>query len=219
MNKAGEYLMSQRSEIVSLVPDGAKKILDVGCAAGDVGLAIKKKLECEVVGIEIDSKKAEIASSKMDKVIIGDVEKTDPSLKAGYFDCIIFADVLEHLKTPAEVLKKYIGYLKDDGLIVISIPNIRHIKVLFDLIALGEWEYRPSGIMDEGHLRFFTLKSSKRMIEEAGLLPILKNRIFSLKGSKYLNMITFGIFKNFLTAQYVFLAKKRPVAFGKNANA
>ena len=74
--------MSQRSEIVALIPDSAKKILDIGCASGEVGSAIKKKLECEVVGIEIDNKKAQAAASKINKVIVGDAEKIDSSLNA-----------------------------------------------------------------------------------------------------------------------------------------
>jgi len=201
--------IGQRPEIAGLVPDGAKKILDVGCSTGDVGFLIKDRIKCEVFGIEIDSEKASQASSKLDKVITGDIEAMDPGLDKGYFDCIIFADVLEHLRAPLKTVKKYSYYLKDDGIFIISLPNVRHIKVLFDTIVLGEWKYEPFGIMDETHLRFFTLKSSRRMIEEAGLEPILKKRIFSLKGSRIINFLTLGIFKNFLTAQYVFVAAKK----------
>jgi hypothetical protein len=103
----------------------------------------------------------------------------------------------------------FIRYLKDDGYIVVSIPNIRHFSVLFELIARGEWEYRTSGIMDEGHLRFFTNKSFKRLIRKVGLEIVSMNRIFSIKGSYALNVVTLGIFRDFLTAQYVFLLKKQ----------
>jgi 2-polyprenyl-3-methyl-5-hydroxy-6-metoxy-1,4-benzoquinol methylase len=198
-----------RPEIVNLISLDARHVLDVGCANGDVGLSIKNHRICEVVGIELCEAKAKIASSKIDRVIAGNVETIDPDLKKKYFDHIVFADVLEHLKDPICVLCKYIGYLKDDGYIVVSIPNIRHFSVLFELIARGEWEYRTSGIMDEGHLRFFTNKSFKRLIRKVGLEIVSMNRIFSIKGSYALNVVTLGIFRDFLTAQYVFLLKKQ----------
>jgi 2-polyprenyl-3-methyl-5-hydroxy-6-metoxy-1,4-benzoquinol methylase len=198
-----------RMEIINLIPANAVKILDIGCAAGGVGLLIKEGRACEIIGIEIDNEKAKIASSKLDKVIVGNVETIDPQLKQGYFDCMIFADVLEHLREPSEVLKKYSHYLKEDGCFIISIPNVRHVKVIFDLVVLGEWRYEPFGIMDRTHMRFFTLKSFRRLMQEAQVIPVSIDRIFSLKGSRLFNLLTLGLFKDILTAQYVFLAKKK----------
>ena len=211
MAKTQKPVVGRRPEIADLVPMNAKKILDVGCHAGDVGALIKSRIDCKVCGIEIDREKAAQASSKLDKVITGDIEAMDTGLDKGSFDCIIFADVLEHLKNPLKTLKKYGDYLKDDGIFIISLPNVRHIKVLFDTAVLGEWKYESFGIMDETHLRFFTLKSSRRMFREAGLRSVLKNRIFSLKGSRLINFLTLGIFKDLLTAQYVFVVYKKKV--------
>jgi 2-polyprenyl-3-methyl-5-hydroxy-6-metoxy-1,4-benzoquinol methylase len=170
--------ISERPEILGLIPGNAGKVLDIGCAYGDVGASIKGRFRCEVVGIEIDDEKAKIAASKLDRVIVGDVETTDLQINGADFDCIIFADVLEHLKDPRNVLRKYGRYLKDGGVFIISIPNVRHLKVLFELVFLGEWKYRPCGLMDEGHLRFFTLKSFKRLMESAfGKQNILRQGI------------------------------------------
>lgn len=197
-----------RPEIVSLIPPGSSKILDVGCGAGDVGHSAKRIMPCEVTGIEIDSVKAKTAASKIDRVINADAETFDSELPSGYFDCVIFADVLEHLKDPLAALAKYLKYLREGGVFVISVPNVRHFKVLFDLILLGDWKYEPFGLLDEGHIRFFTLKSFRRLMKKAGVRPVSVKRIFSIKGSKYLNVMTFGIFRNFFTAQYVFCARK-----------
>lgn len=202
-------LMSQRLEIVDLVPKNTARILDVGCSEGDFGSSVKKRFHCEVFGIEIDREKASKASSKLDKVIIGDVEQIDPKLSSNSFDCIVFADVLEHLKEPAEVLKRYLNYLRPDGCLVISIPNIRHLTVISELLLRGEWRYRQSGIMDKGHLRFFTIKSFLRLLEESNIYPVRIKRVFSLKGSRIFNFFTLGIFKEFLTAQYLLLAKNK----------
>ena len=77
-----------------------------------------------------------------------------------YFDIIVFADILEHLKEPLEVLKRYKKYLKDDGYIIISIPNIANWKIRFKSL-LGRFEYNEYGILDSGHLRFFNEKSQR----------------------------------------------------------
>lgn len=199
----------QRPEIAELIPGNAFKILDIGCSQGDVGAYIKRTPGREVFGIEIDKEKADKASLKLDRVVVGDVERMEPPFDDGYFDCIIFADVLEHLRDPLKVLLSYKRFLKKDGSFIISIPNVRHIKVVFNLLVKGEWKYEPSGIMDESHLRYFTLSSSRRLLESAHLEPVLKKRIFSLKGSRLFNFFTFGIFKDFLTSQYIYMAGKK----------
>ena len=202
-------IINQRSEILDLVPHDVRRVLDVGCGQADVALTVKRRFDCEVTGIEIDKAKASIAASRIDRVITADAASLEGQLSPGYFDCIIFADVLEHLKDPCGLLKWYKRYLKKGGSMVISVPNVRNLKVLFELIFAGEWEYRAHGILDEGHLRFFTLKSFRRLMYEARVTPICMKRIFSIKGSGLMNMLTLGLFRDFFTGQYVFLAKDK----------
>jgi len=83
-----------------------------------------------------------------------------------YFDCIIFADILEHLKDPLVLLKNATSFLSDGGVIIASIPNIRHHTTIINLLFKGYWPYRERGIHDKTHLRFFTLKNIKEMIED-----------------------------------------------------
>jgi 2-polyprenyl-3-methyl-5-hydroxy-6-metoxy-1,4-benzoquinol methylase len=91
---------TSRKDIQSLIPDNANKILDVGCSTGILGYQIKQKNKnVEVIGIEIDEEMAKIAKNRLDRVIVGDVEKIDfkKYFEPDYFDCIILADILEHL--------------------------------------------------------------------------------------------------------------------------
>ncbi len=111
--------------------------------------------KCEVVGVEIDTKSAHKAKKFCNEVIVGDVESLKLSTKYHYyFDYILFADVLEHIKEPLLVLKKFKKYLKDDGCIIVSLPNISYwrmrIKFLF-----GNFEYNETGLLDNTHIRFF----------------------------------------------------------------
>lgn len=209
MIKDTQSLVNPRPEIVGLVPDEARKVLDIGCGNGNVALALKDKVRREVTGIEFDRKKAAEAALKLDNVIVGDIETLELKFDRGYFDCIIFGDVLEHLRNPLETLKRVLGHLGDNGRVIISIPNIRHVKILFDLAIRGEWRYESFGILDEGHLRFFTYKSLMEFIKDAGLEVIHMDNIFSLKGSRIFNTMTFGLFKELLTAQFVILARRK----------
>jgi 2-polyprenyl-3-methyl-5-hydroxy-6-metoxy-1,4-benzoquinol methylase len=77
--------------------------------------------------------------------------------------------VLEHLFEPEEVLKKYMKYLKKDGGIIASIPNIKNYTILSDLVIRDRFEYRDAGILDRSHLRFFTKKEIINMFERAGM--------------------------------------------------
>lgn len=145
-----------------------KKVLDVGCADGN----ISEKLylhECEIVGIEIDAESAQRAKQYCKEVIVSDVESIELNDEyANYFDIILFADVLEHLKEPLAVLKRFKHYLKDDGYIIISIPNIANWRMRIKLL-LGHFDYHDYGILDKTHIRFFNEKSAKNLIYDANL--------------------------------------------------
>ena len=88
------------------------------------------------MSIEFDEQMANVAKDKLDKVIIGDIENINlvDSLPPNYFDCIIFADVLEHLKNPWKILESSVNFLNDEGIIIVSIPNIRHYTTIVNLL-------------------------------------------------------------------------------------
>ncbi len=144
-----------------------KKVLDVGCSEGLLSKRMNQN-NCTIVGIELDTEAALKAESFCEEVIIGDVESV--TLKPeylNYFDVIVFADILEHLKDPLDVLKTFKNYLKDDGYIIISVPNIANWRIRLQLL-LGNFEYNEYGILDSGHLRFFNKKGALTLVNDAG---------------------------------------------------
>ena len=209
--KEHEYFQNVRSELISEIPPDVKKILDVGCGQGATGHAIKQNLDIdEIVGIELLENAARVAKTKLDKVIVGDIETLDLDFKKGYFDCILFADVLEHTQDPWNVLYKFRPYLHDDGIVIMSIPNLRHIapvlKIIFD-----RFDYEPLGILDKSHLRFFTLYTIKNMIKESGykILEIKPKKSNTLK-ERLLRYCSLGLFNDFTIFQYIIKAAKNP---------
>ena len=204
-----EYYELLRPEIFNLIPKSTKRLLDVGCAEGVLAYEAKKKYNIEnVVGVEFIERAAEIAKTRLDGVLIGDIESLNLDFPAGYFDCVICADVLEHLKDPWKALLRLKQILNDDGAMIISLPNLRHIVPILKIIS-DRFEYTDSEILDRTHLRFFTLHTMKKLFDECGLKieSISCNRSVSLK-FKLANVLTFGLFKPFSVYQYIFLLKK-----------
>ena len=205
-----------RNDILILIPDTVSKVLDVGCSVGALGEQIKQRNRAEVVGIEIDEQMVKVAKEKLDRVIIGDVEKLNLTsyLAPNYFDCIVFADVLEHLKNPWDVLKSATRFLSNDGVVLASIPNVRHYTTIMNLVIKGYWPYRERGIHDKTHLRFFTLRNIKEMFQNAGLEIVRVERNYRIierphQFNRFSKYFAFPLFKDFLTFQYLVVGRKR----------
>ena len=144
-----------------------KHVLDVGCSEGLLSKKMKEN-NCCVVGIEQNREAAQIADEYCQDLIIGDVQSINLDTKyENYFDIIIFADILEHLGEPSDVLERFKKYLKDDGSLIISLPNISNWKIRLQML-LGNFDYNEYGILDNGHIRFFNEKTMKKMINNSG---------------------------------------------------
>lgn len=162
------YYQHARPEILEMIPDTARRILDVGCGAGVLGALIKANRPTEVHGIELTADASNIAKSRLDRVWNSAIEHVLPELANGYYDCIVVADVLEHLVDPWSVLRTLKTKLAPKGKVVASLPNIQNWEILANLIQ-GKWDYQGEGILDRTHLRFFTRKSVEELFWTAGL--------------------------------------------------
>ena len=166
-DKSSSYYQNVRHDLIPLVPDDAKCILEVGCAAGMTGRELKKRSGAFVAGIEMNNKAACAAKNVLDDVVQGNIEDIELPYSKNSFDCILFADVLEHLIDPLSVLQKVRPLMKNKGTIVASIPNVQFHGVVHQLIE-GNWTYEKEGILDETHLRFFTFKEIEKLFSQAG---------------------------------------------------
>ncbi|MEM0010911.1 MAG: class I SAM-dependent methyltransferase [Conexivisphaerales archaeon] len=144
-----------------------RRVLDVGCATGYLAEELTEKGN-EVYGIEVDSEAAMEAREYYKDVLVADVESLEElPYPEKFFDIVICADVLEHLRKPDRVLRMLKRYLKPEGLLIVSLPNIAYWRVRMNLL-LGKFDYEEVGIMDRTHLRFFTIKTGKELIERCG---------------------------------------------------
>jgi 2-polyprenyl-3-methyl-5-hydroxy-6-metoxy-1,4-benzoquinol methylase len=201
--------MSKRDEFLSLIPPDAKRVLDLGCGNGSLGAKLKAK-GLEVVGVEKDKRIYDTAREKLDTVFLADItEDLKLPYPEGYFDCIIYGDILDCLVDPLTALKRHAYYLKDNGCVVASMANIRYYKVIIRLVFGGTWDYVDNGILWKHHLRFFTLINIKELFIEAGFeIAEIKRNISASRGFIILDFIFFRAFRDFFTYQYYVKAEK-----------
>ena len=207
--KQKKYYSHERSDLLDLLPANMKleKVLDVGCGSGATGQYLKNYLQAkEVAGIEMNADMAKQAKTILDRVIVGDIQQIELPFDQHYFDCIICADILEHLYDPWSILFKLKNYLKNTGCLLLSVPNIQHWSIIARLLA-GKWYYQDEGILDNTHIRFFTRKSLGGLIERCGF-QIEKISGAMGKETRLVNCLTLGLFSNFLSFRYFVLARK-----------
>lgn len=211
---------SSHSLILSLLGEGyGRRLLDVGAADGFLAEKLSGQ-GFDVTCLEGNGSLAEKAKTKCSALIVADLDGTLPELPAS-FDAIVYGDVLEHLKDPLRLLSGLNHYLKPEGVVIISVPNVSHLWVRFHLL-MGRFEYADRGILDRTHLRFFTLSSFQQLLRDANLKPIqlfstpvplplvvpqrYQGRIF--RAIHALNAASSRSWKGLLAYQFVALARR-----------
>ena len=156
-------------QAVFLVPEKSR-VLEIGCANGFMGNYLIKNKKCSVFGVEMDKEVAEKAKERGLVVITGDIEKEETLnklKKEEKFQVILCTSVIEHLKDPGKALRNWRSFLSNEGLLIVSTPNIGHFSARIEIL-LGNFPSHDYGIFDENHLHFFTLKSFQRLIKKNG---------------------------------------------------
>ena len=168
-----------RPELQARVPRDARRILDLGCASGALGAALKARQECHVLGVERDPAYAARAQEHLDQVLVADLEALDVS-HLPPVDCLVCGDVLEHLVDPWRVLAGAAALLPAGGTVVVSLPNVRYWETFWQLGVKGTWPRRTVGIYDGTHLRWFTLRDAHALLEGAGCDVVAVDRLVRL---------------------------------------
>ena len=145
-----------------------RRVLEVGCSTGYMSRDLVQR-GCCVTGIEVDRVAAQRARTYCQAVYVLDLNEQE--WIAGFpergFDVVLLGDVLEHLAMPDATLVQLRDVVSSEGSLVISLPNVVHwvtrLKILF-----GQFDYEAWGTLDHTHLRFFTPKTARALIEGAG---------------------------------------------------
>jgi len=203
-----DYYTQTKDFLVPLVPLGTKQVLDLGCAAGAFGRQLLKHGRAEeLYGVEIFEPAALQAREVYRSVAIGDIEEMQLTFPVR-FDAIVCGDILEHLRAPEVLLRRISSWLSDNGVLICCLPNVRHWRVIAGLLIKGDWRYKKEGIMDQTHLRFFTLRSISRLLSETGFSVTFSAFKIWQPADKCLGKILFGTADEFLGYQIYISAIK-----------
>jgi glycosyltransferase involved in cell wall biosynthesis/precorrin-6B methylase 2 len=202
---------SSHSQILEWIErERPDEVLEVGTATGYLSAEMTKR-GCVVTGVESDPEMAQIAQKHCRRMIVGDAEQLDFS-SLGKYDAIVLGDVVEHLRNPQQFLKRMAQQLKPGGKVLMSLPNVANIWVRLNLL-FGRFNYSRVGILDETHLRFFTLASSKRIANDSGL-DVLSTSVTPIPLPLILPATSKGRILSFLHMMNWGLARLRKTLFG-----
>jgi 2-polyprenyl-3-methyl-5-hydroxy-6-metoxy-1,4-benzoquinol methylase len=173
------YYDGSRKDLIALIPDGVKRVLEIGC--GKAGFSQNFRDGIEYWGVEPDKASAEIAATKLTKVLIGTYDEVEAELPNNYFDLIVCNDVIEHMPDHDAFFQKIKVKFANEGCLIGSVPNVRYYFNLISLLRGRDWEYQNSGILDRTHLRFFTEKSLARCLQDNGFVVDVLNGVNGIK--------------------------------------
>lgn len=200
MNQSSPYYEGVRKEVAKFLPGQYSRVLEVGCGEG--GFHLNLKQHCEHWGIEPVHGAANIARSKLHRVLEASYLEAFGQLPDNYFDLVICNDVIEHMVNHDEFFRTIKQKITENAYLIGSIPNVRYIGNLFELLFMKDWKYKDEGILDRTHLRFFTDKSIKRTFRESG---------FIIEAFDGVNKVEFR-----LTSLRMFLKNALVLLFGKD---
>jgi SAM-dependent methyltransferase len=156
---------SSHAEVLSMVDRPSLDVLDLGCGSGFLSQRLRNAGH-RVVGVDI----VELPEvhQRTDRFVLADLSRDWPD-DLGRFDVVLAADVFEHLANPEEALRNIGGCLSSGGEILASIPNFAHWYPRIRVV-IGRFGYDRRGILDRGHLRFFTRRSFTEMARRSGFI-------------------------------------------------
>ena len=140
------------------------RILDLGCSSGLLG-AKAKLLGHSVTGVDVLDIPA--ARERLDRFFIADLDRGIPKEVGRDYDIVLCADVIEHVREPEKLLEQIRDLLTPRGMVIGSVPNFGHWYSR-GRTALGLFDYDQRGLLDHGHVRFFTRRSLRRIVRAAG---------------------------------------------------
>lgn len=197
--------------ILNFIKRPSVQILDIGCADGALGVILQKEKQAKVYGVDISETAVNLAKKKLVGAWVMDIEKDDwPSeIKNKKFDYIIISEVLEHLFQPEKVLEKLKPIITSDTEIIITVPNVLFWRNRLRILT-GYFEYTDEGLMDRGHIHFFTWQSLNKILWQTGYEITAINHHVPTRGTKFLSRFFPGLF----AYQFIIkIRKKRKVVY------
>lgn len=148
------------------------RVLDLGCAGGYMGAALKTNRQCHVTGVDVFP----AFGGNLDEFCFHDLNDGPPDFDFSNYDFTLMLDVIEHLPRPERFLDQLRTKLamNPQAELIISTANVGFFVTRL-MLVLGQFNYGKRGILDLTHTRLFTFASLRRALDQAGF-DILETR-------------------------------------------
>ncbi len=138
------------------------RVLDLGCAGGYLGQALRVQKGCFVTGVDVTP----VDDAELDTCLVHDLDTGPPNIDMTQYDYILLLDVIEHLKCPEAFVEQLRKWASPGTKVVVSTANVGFFITRLSLL-LGHFNYGKRGILDLTHLRLFTFASMKNLFQQA----------------------------------------------------
>jgi len=216
VNDDPNYYANTRPEVAAFLPDGVTRVLEIGCGLGNFRRNFAAPVE--YWGVEAVAAVAQLAGTRLDRVLAGSYREVCGSLPDGYFDLVVCNDVIEHMDDHDRFLRDIQAKMRPGrSYLVGSVPNVRYITNLYGMLLRRDWQYVDAGILDRTHLRFFTERSLARSLRQHGFtiesLAGINRVELGPRSMRYLvqataaHLAAFVLGRDTLCAQFAFRAR------------
>lgn len=161
-------------QIVEAIRPGSR-VLDLGCSQGLLARPLRKH-DVRVTGVDVEPPRR--LDEGMEEFFQRDLEQPLDLPTGRVFDYVVCSDVIEHLRNRTELLRGVRRYLKPEGRLLISTPNVALWFYRLSLLV-GRFEYGPRGVLDETHVHLYTQSTFRRAVEKAGF-RVVRERVTAL---------------------------------------
>ncbi len=203
------YYRHARSEVLRHLPEGALRILEIGCGAGGTLALIREhRPDAWLAGAELMKLDSPLYA-KLNQIEQINIEQQLPNVAPNSIDVLLCLDVLEHLRDPQQALENLSILLRPNALLITSLPNLQYVRVSVPLL-FGHFNYTDEGILDRTHLRFYTRRSAISMLASAGFAVQEVERLRIRDIRKLMGiLLPLPGWRDFWTKQFLFIAKRR----------
>jgi len=161
-------------QIVDAIAPGSR-VLDLGCSQGLLARPLREK-QVRVSGV--DAGAPHRLAEELEEYFRRDLEEPLELPTGRVYDYVVVADVIEHLRNRQHLLRSARRFLREDGRLLISTPNVALWFYRLSLLV-GRFEYGPRGVLDRTHVHLYTRATFRREVERAGF-HVLGERVTAL---------------------------------------
>jgi 2-polyprenyl-6-hydroxyphenyl methylase/3-demethylubiquinone-9 3-methyltransferase len=168
---SNHYLWKPLEKIVQLERTQDQRIFEVGCGSGATANMLSSH-GFSITAIDPSKSGIEQAKSAYPHIVFAEASAYEElSSQYGTFPIVVSLEVVEHVFWPRKYAKTVYDLLQPEGVAIISTPYHGYFKNLA-LAITGKFDSHWSPLWDGGHIKFWSQKTLRSLLEEVGFTSI-----------------------------------------------